>query len=61
MTNNKIDKGYKDYIEAGEWRCVDSPTGAHHWFERHAGSNLFFCKYCYKARRMGPEPEPQKE
>ncbi len=39
-----------EYVKSGRWKCVDSPTNAHHWMEVNE-SGIFHCKYCGDARR----------
>ncbi len=48
---------YNDYVKAGEWRCPESPTGAHYWVElvgeiSKKGIGLFMCKYCSATKEM---------
>ena len=37
----------KDYKDAGHWKCVKSPSGAHHW--DIAGTKMK-CRYCDEER-----------
>ena len=41
----------KSYIEGKEWKCDDSPTGAHYWKETRTGSDEFRCQYCGELRQ----------
>ncbi len=45
-----IDKLNMEYIKSERWKCVDSPTNAHHWMEVD-DSGIFRCKHCGDARR----------
>ena len=35
---------YQRAFHRPDWRCEDSPTGAHHWL--YIGKNYWFCIYC---------------
>ena len=49
---------YEEYLASNIWKCVDSPTNAHHWIEiqdsedgqYHTG--LWYCKYCKDSKRL---------
>ena len=45
-----IERLDSEYVKSGRWKCVDSPTNAHHWVEIDE-SGIFHCKYCGDARR----------
>lgn len=38
--------GYTNYMKQGNWRCEDSPSGAHHWTIDSQGEGE--CRYCHK-------------
>ena len=40
--------GYVDYLNGENWRCSNSPTGAHHWVIGHQTT----CKYCLAVRQF---------
>lgn len=47
----------KEYLTSGVWKCVKSPSGAHHWVHMTETMDLardgyFRCKYCYDVRRF---------
>ncbi len=35
-------QGYTDYLKSDDWRCAQSPTGAHHWII----GRPTVCKHC---------------
>ena len=37
----------KEYYASGDWKCPDSPTGAHWW---NCNVEPFFCKICGKVK-----------
>ena len=39
----------RDYIDSGNWKCVKSPTGAHHWI---VSQNQMTCRHCKKSRQV---------
>lgn len=41
-------RGMKEYLERGRWKCVVSPTGAHHWIMSDHIHGV--CKYCCEGR-----------
>ena len=45
---------YQKYINSGNWKCPDSPTGAHHSYEikREKQYGYFLCKYCLNVKRL---------
>jgi len=47
---------YERYLASDLWKCIDSPTGAHHWVEiQHAEdfhTGLWYCKYCMDSKRF---------
>lgn len=40
------------YLAEGQWKCVKSPTGAHHWIV--TGHNMT-CKHCSVHRDLSPK------
>lgn len=38
------------YYMEGLWRCLSSPSGAHHWLIEYSGWGE--CKYCKRRRRF---------
>lgn len=40
------------YIAKGEWKCVDSPSGAHHWVRvtYNTDKGWWHCIYCHDFR-----------
>ena len=49
---------YNEYIASDIWKCLDSPTGAHHWIEIqytkdeefHTGQ--WYCKWCFDSGKF---------
>jgi len=42
---------YQSYIKSGNWKCKESPSGAHHWMEKTGASTVygtFRCLHCHK-------------
>jgi len=46
----------KEYLDGGTWKCVDSPTGAHHWIITNTkhGKDMK-CKYCPEIRHLNED------
>ena len=40
------------YLTSDDWKCTDSPSGAHFWVEtrKDYAQGLFECRYCAKER-----------
>lgn len=53
MTQEK--QAYEQYLQRGNWRCGESPTGAHHWMvdaaPHEAGEMWAACRYCGQRRQ----------
>lgn len=46
-----LPKGWKEYITSESWKCVDSPTGAHHWL-RVDEYFIWVCIWCCGRKKM---------
>lgn len=42
------------YVAAGNWRCADSPTGAHYWKIPSGKNQPSTCEYCTEERNFTP-------
>ena len=42
---------YKQYINAGNWKCTSSPVGAHHRLAIPIEGNTFTCIYCGETKQ----------
>jgi len=44
----------EEYLRSGRWKCLDSPTGAHHSHEvdREGQYGYFLCKYCLNVQKL---------
>ena len=42
---SKYYKNYENYLASDVWKCLDSPTNAHHWI---GNANKMHCIYCPK-------------
>lgn len=44
---------YQEYLVSDDWKCKDSPSGAHHWVENrtlHKDHSCFQCVHCREER-----------
>lgn len=44
---------HQSYIKSGDWKCQESPSGAHHWVEKTGRSTVygtFRCLHCSKEK-----------
>ena len=41
-----------DYLTSNDWKCTESPSGAHFWTEtsKDHAVGLFECRYCAEER-----------
>ena len=50
---------HNKYIESGEWKCAESPTGAHHWIEvqndKHQHTGHWYCKWCHDGKKLSSD------
>lgn len=47
----RMSQKHRKYIEAKLWKCLISPTGAHHWIET-SPPGTYKCKWCHKEREF---------
>lgn len=48
MSGKYMDDKYKGYVVAGNWKCSNSPSGAHFWDI----NEKMVCKYCGGTRNI---------
>ncbi len=42
----------QEFIDSKRWKCIKSPSGAHHWMIR---CGQMTCKHCGENRSLGSE------
>ena len=51
LTHNQFP--HESYLKSDDWKCQESPSGAHHWVEKRGLSEdngTFRCRHCSKER-----------